>query len=239
MGSASSTLHERRIDSNDEEDEDKMVIVETSNLGRTIRQLMTTSSSGVSVENLSSKFADSPTGQESHRQETGEYSTDSSIKSESEEEVVISGSTPHETTEQYRRNVVSGNNDDQVLTSNQPGTTRSGRRVRLTELYGNPVSTSVKGIINFAAGEAEKSTVTPEERRMNKDLVTRARLKEIEGWKEYNVFREIPTDDIPESAKIIKTRFVETWKYSLSGSRSIKARLVIMGIISSLAPTVS
>ncbi len=101
--------------------------------------------------------------------------------------------------------------------------------MRPTELYGNPTSTSVEGIINSASGEADKSTVTPEERRMNKNLVTRARLKEIEGWREYNVFREIPADDIPEGAKIIKTRFVETWKYSLSGSRSIKARLVIMG----------
>ncbi len=54
------------------------------------------------------------------------------------------------------------------------------------------------------------------------------------------------SDENPEGARIIKTRFVETWEYSLNGSRNMKARLVVMGnqdpekgIISSFAPTVS
>ncbi len=63
-------------------------------------------------------------------------------------------------------------------------------------------------MINF--GTNDKSTVTPEDRRMNKDLVTRAGLIEIDCWKEYNVFKEMPSDEVPQGANVIRTRFVET-----------------------------
>ncbi len=88
--------------------------------------------------------------------------------------------------------------------------------------------------------------VSKEERQMNKDLNLRARQKEIEGWQQYNVFKEMKRDQVPNGAKIIKTIFIETWKYLVNGSRTIKARLVVIGnqdpekgVISTFAPTVS
>ena len=78
-------------------------------------------------------------------------------------------------------------------------------------------------------GHTESTIVSEEEKQMNKDLVLRARQKEIEGWQQYNVFKEMKRDEVPIGAKNITTRFVETWNHLVNGSRIIKARLVVMG----------
>ncbi len=96
------------------------------------------------------------------------------------------------------------------------------------------------------AEEGDPTVVTKEERITHKDLIARAREKEIDGWKKYDVFREINREDLPAGIRVISSRFIDSWKHSPDGSRKMKSRLVVLGnqdpdqgVISTFAPTAS
>ena len=229
-----------------QEDEDEVIEIRDVVVASSRQQSSDHQSSGVSVGNHSSKLINS--NSEQHSEAVTDYSSDDSLKSEADD--LVNGSYADESYGAYSGNVEVRSNDDPSPTyrSNRSGTTRSGRLVKQTELFGNPIAKNVKGIINYSESQdaANSITVTKEERQMNKDLILQARQTEIEGWQQYKVFKEIKRDEVPSGATIIQTRFVETWKFLINRSRAIKARLVVMGnqdpeklVISTFAPTVS
>ena len=174
-----------------------------------------------------------------------EETTDESIKEEGEDEYIPSGSIPTE--EEESQEVVSGANDDVIVDVGEARDSRkrSVRVRRQTERYGNPICSTVRGIMHMEE-ETDSTVVTPEERVTQKELISRSREKEIEGWRKFDVFREISKDDVPAGAKIIISRFIESWKIANDGSRKMKSRLVVMGnqdpdqdVISTFAPTAS
>ena len=172
----------------------------------------------------------------------------SDVKTESEEdESLVSGSVPNTIpelgAEEYPGDTIASQGES-MLESVASGMTRSGRQTRQTKFFGNPIASNVKGILTCS--EVDPSIVTAEDRRMNPDMVSRARAAEIEGWRKYNVFSEIDKKDLPEGSEVIGTRYVETWKLNDNGSRKMKARLVILGNqdskagqLSTYAPTCS
>ncbi len=194
-------------------DEDEVLEITEGSTSSTQPHSSGHQSSGVSVENYSSKLINSSS--EQHSEAATDYSSDDSIKTETD--YLVSRSLSDESYGAYSGNVVERSNDDPVpmMEAARSGTTRRGRLVKQTALYGNASATNVKGVINYTEthGHAESNMVSQEERQMNTDPVLRTRQKEIEGWQQYNVFKEVKRDQVPNGAKIIKTRFVETWKY--------------------------
>ncbi len=141
--------------------------------------------------------------------------------------------------------MVRGDNDDISVdvTQNRDSRQRCSRVREQTELYGNPISSSIRGIMHMEE-ESDPTVVTPEERVTQRDLISRARGKEIDGWRNFDVFTEIKKEDIPTGVRVINSRFIESWKIVIDGSGKMKSRLVVMGnqdpdqsVISTFAPT--
>ena len=142
--------HMRKVGQNDvaetiidqQNDEDEVVEITVGATSSTQPQLSGDQPSGVSVENHSSKLINSSS--EQHSEAPTDYSSDDSIKTEADD--LVSGSLPDESCGAYSGNVEERSNDDPVpmMSAVRSGTTRSGRLVKQTALYGNPIATNVK-----------------------------------------------------------------------------------------------
>ena len=150
-------------------------------------------------------------GVSSNSSSAEDETTDESIKEEGEDEYLPSGSMPIEENDENQE-VVSGTNDVVIVDVGEARDSRkrSVRVRRQTERYGNPICSSVRGIMHE---ETDITVVTPEERVTQKDLISRSREKEIEGWRKFDVFREISKEEVPREAKIISIhRKLENWQ---------------------------
>ena len=129
----------------------------------------------------------------------------SDVKTESEEEEsLVSGSIPStvpelRVSEDLGRVVESEN--ESLLEPVAKGTTRSGRQTKQTKFFGNPIASNIRGILT--SSEVDPTVVTAADRKLNPDMISRARSAEIEGWRQFDVFTEVDRKDLPEGSEVI------------------------------------
>ena len=123
---------------------------------------------------------------------------------------------------------------------------KASRRRQPPQFYGIPIQSTTKGLIGLLREEGPKSyVVRDDERKMNRSLIEKATEAEIQGWRDYEVMREVPISEIPMGYHIISTIWVDVWKEAEMGKMSVKSRLCVRGneekikIGHTFAPTVS
>ena len=57
---------------------------------------------------------------------------------------------------------------------------------------------------------SDRTRVTPEDSVTQKELIARAGAKEVDGWRIYDVFKEIKKENLPREIKIINPRLIES-----------------------------
>ncbi len=137
--------------------------------------------------------------------------------------------------------------DTNPYTNNIRGVSKSTRTVRQTQFYGNPISSTTRGIFvcDYDMADLDKMKLTPGEKEFNPDLLYRSRCEEIGGWIENNVFEEVWASDVDPNSTILGTRWIDTWKQGGLGTKILKSRLVAKGNqensidLNTYAPTVS
>ena len=130
-----------------------------------------------------------------------------------------------------------------------PTLQRTTRHRKATEFFGNPVPSSLKGMVGSVVEQKEidaGNLVTDSEFNTNQSLIQRARETEISGWREFNVMKEVDRNEVPEGYQILSIIWVEVWKNSSLGKRYIKSRLCVRGnlekssnVMQTYAPTAS
>ena len=132
--------------------------------------------------------------------------------------------------------------------NNIRGVSKSGRRVKQTQLYGFQVDSNMSGIFfsDHDTSDLDRNNgVQNTDSEMNPELLMRSRIEEIRGWRSNDEYIEVPRKDIPAGTKILNVRWVDSRKSGLLGTKSIKSRCVVEGNqedatnLSTYAPIVS
>ena len=137
--------------------------------------------------------------------------------------------------------------DTNPYTNNIKGVSKSTRNVRQTQFYGNPISSTTRGIFvcDYDMADLDKMKMTRGEKEFNPDLLYRSRCEEIGGWIENDVFEEVWASDVDQNSTVLGTRWIDTWKQGSLGTKILKSRLVAKGNqensidLNTYAPTVS
>ncbi len=108
----------------------------------------------------------------------------------------------------------------------------SRRKKKQTHHFGVPVNRGTRGLFTAEHYNAilETIVVSNEDKITNFEMLMRSREKELEGWTEFHVVREVHIDEIKRKKNVpLLTHWVDNWKVDSLGTRKMKSRLVIKG----------
>ena len=106
------------------------------------------------------------------------------------------------------------------------------RQRKQTQHFGMPINSGMRGIFTAEHYNAmlETIVVSNEDKVTNFEMLMRSREKELEGWSEFHVVREVHVAEIRRKKNVpLLTRWVDNWEVDSHGSRKMKSRLVIKG----------
>ncbi len=116
--------------------------------------------------------------------------------------------------------------------NNIRGGSKSGRRVKQTQFYGFQVDSNMSGIFfsdHDTTNLDRNNKIRETDAEMNPELMLRSRIEELRGWRSNDVYTEVARDKLPRGTKIINVRWVDSRKSGPMGTKSLKARCVVMG----------
>ncbi len=122
-----------------------------------------------------------------------------------------------------------GDDDNQLSDVSEVGAKRQRKQ---TQHFGMPINSGTRG--NFTAEHynaiLETFVVSNEDKITNFEMLMRSREKELEGWSEFHVVKEVHVDESRRKKNVpLLTRWVDNWNVDSHGSRKMKSRLVFKG----------